>query len=139
MVSKTATTATQGNKAATTAAEKAAVASPIAVNANNSSQGSAIDALKQDHRRVERLFADYESAANEQRKEELLKQICVELIIHTKLEEELFYPACRAALSEDNLIDEAQVEHDSAKLLIADLQRARPDDRFRDAKVSPSR
>src|SRR5215212_8045356 len=80
---------------------------------------SAVDALKQDHRRVEQLFADYEGA-DDGRKDQLLRQICIELIIHTKLEEEIFYPACREAVSEEDMLDEAQVEHDSAKLLIAD-------------------
>jgi hypothetical protein len=92
------------------------------------SAGGAVEALKQDHRRVEQLFADYESAENEDRKDGLLQQICAQLIIHTQLEEELFYPACRAAASTEDLLDEAQVEHDSAKLLIADLLEARATD-----------
>jgi len=97
---------------------------------------SAIEALEQDHRRVEQLFADYESAVEDVRKDELVQQICIELAIHAQLEEEIFYPACREKLAEDGMLDEAQVEHDSAKLLISDLMEARSGDRFRDAKVS---
>lgn len=56
----------------------------------------------------------------------MIRQICSELIIHTKLEEEIFYPACREEIDEEDLIQEAQVEHDSAKVLISDLIGARP-------------
>ena len=97
---------------------------------------SGIEALEQDHRRVEQLFADYESAVEDVRKDELVQQICIELTIHAQLEEEIFYPACREKLAEEDRLDEAQVEHDSAKLLIADLMEARSGDRFRDAKIS---
>jgi len=61
--------------------------------------------------------------------------ICAELNIHTRLEEEIFYPACREAIDDEHLMDEAQVEHDAAKLLIADLTEASSDDPFYDAKV----
>jgi len=100
------------------------------------SSESGIAALEQDHRRVEQLFSDYESALEDARKDELVQQICIELTIHAQLEEEIFYPACRDKLPDEAMLDEAQVEHDSAKLLIADLMDARSSDRFRDAKVS---
>jgi hypothetical protein len=103
---------------------------------SGSVDGSAIAALTQDHRRVEQLFADYERASESGRKDALTQQICVELAIHTKLEEEIFYPAYRAAIADDDILDEAQVEHDSAKLLIANLLESRYGDRFRDAKIS---
>ncbi|SEP50742.1 Hemerythrin HHE cation binding domain-containing protein, partial [Rhodospirillales bacterium URHD0017] len=96
---------------------------------------TAIDALKQDHRRVEGLFAEFETATERQRKQELVAMICAELNIHTRLEEEIFYPACREAIDDEHLMDEAQVEHDAAKLLIADLTEASSDDPFYDAKV----
>jgi len=95
----------------------------------------AIGALKDDHRRVEALFAEYESAPAS-RKARIVKQICQELVIHTALEEEIFYPACRQAASDEDPLDEAQVEHDSAKMLIADLMKGGRADRYRDAKVS---
>lgn len=94
----------------------------------------AIALLKADHRKVEGLFSQYENAASD--KDQLVRQICAELIAHTTLEEEIFYPACRRAASEEEPLDEAQVEHDSAKVLIADLMEGSNQDRFRDAKVS---
>ncbi len=98
-------------------------------------QQSAVAALRQDHRRVEGLFSEFESATEDRRKEELVEKICTELNIHTRLEEEIFYPACREAIDDEDLMDEAQVEHDAAKLLIADLSQASSDDAFYDAKV----
>jgi hemerythrin superfamily protein len=96
---------------------------------------SAIAALKQDHRRVEGLFSEFESATEERRKQELVEKICTELNIHSRLEEEIFYPACRESIDDDDIMDEAQVEHDAAKLLIADLTEASSDDAYYDAKV----
>ncbi len=99
-------------------------------------ENSATEALRTDHRRVEQLFSDYEASVDPSRKGELIQLICAELIVHTQLEEELFYPACRAALPEEELLNEAQVEHDTAKVLIADLLDGDSSDPFRDAKVS---
>lgn len=90
--------------------------------------------LKQDHRRVEKLFAEYEKAGDD-RKHTIIREACTALTLHTILEEVVFYPACRDAARDEDLLDKAQVEHDSAKVLIADLVRARRDDPFRDAKV----
>src|ERR1700744_5195109 len=59
----------------------------------------------------------------------------MELIIHSMLEEEIFYPACREAGVEDDMMDEAEVEHDGAKVLIAELEHGTPDDDYYDAKV----
>ena len=91
--------------------------------------------LKADHRRVEGLFAQYENTEDSAQKQKLARQVCKELIVHTKLEEELFYPACREKGVEDDLLDEAQVEHDGAKILIAELIAGSPEDEFYDAKV----
>ena len=91
----------------------------------------AISLLKQDHRTVEALFKRYEGA-EESAKDELIEQICQELIVHALVEEEIFYPASRQGSTEDQL-DEAQVEHDCAKVLIRDLLLRR--DEYRDAKV----
>jgi hypothetical protein len=93
----------------------------------------AIALLKADHRKVEGLFEKYESARG--RKAEIAKQICMELVIHTMIEEEIFYPACREAGVESDMMDEANVEHDGAKTLIAELENGSPDDDFYDAKV----
>ena len=93
----------------------------------------AIALLKADHRKVEELFEKYESARS--RKMDIAHQICMELSIHTMIEEEIFYPACRQAGVDTDMMDEANVEHDGAKSLIAELEAGSPDDAFYDAKV----
>ena len=67
-------------------------------------------------------------------KQKIAEQICMELKIHTMIEEEIFYPACRGQI-EDDLVDEAYVEHDGAKLLINEIEAGGPDDDFYEAKV----
>ena len=94
----------------------------------------AIALLKADHRKVEELFEKFESAKGQAKKKALAEQICMELTIHTKIEEEIFYPACEGAVEED-LLKEAYVEHDGAKVLIAEIEAGGPDDEFYDAKV----
>src|SRR3954471_22994027 len=93
----------------------------------------AVAMLKADHRKVEDLFEKYEKARG--KKAEIAKQICEELVVHSLLEEELFYPACREAGVDEDMMDEAAVEHDGAKVLIAELENGSPDDDFYDAKV----
>ncbi len=90
--------------------------------------------LTEDHRRVEELFEQFEKASGDGRKEKLARQICTELKVHAMLEEEIFYPALRGKISEDDL-DEAMVEHDGAKLLINEIEAGGPDDDYYDAKV----
>lgn len=94
----------------------------------------AIAMLKADHRKVEDLFAAFEKATSTAKKKALAEQACLELKVHTVLEEEIFYPACRGQIEED-LLNEAYVEHDSAKQLINEIEAASPDDEFYDAKV----
>jgi len=94
---------------------------------------NAAEMLKADHRKVEELFEKYESARG--RKAEIAKKICLELIVHSMLEEEIFYPACREAGVEEDMMDEAAVEHDGAKVLIAELKNGSPEDDYYDAKV----
>jgi hypothetical protein len=116
------------------------------MTSNNGSEGArpksaqttsedAVTLLKADHRTVEQLFEKYESAAANE-KSNLAKQICQELIIHTLLEEEIFYPSCREHLDDETSLDEAQVEHDGAKTLIIELLDGSPGDDFYDAKVN---
>lgn len=90
--------------------------------------------LAEDHRRVEALFEQFEKAGGDGRKEKLAREICTELKIHAMLEEEIFYPALRGKISDDDL-DEAYVEHDGAKLLINEIEAGGPDEDFYDAKV----
>ena len=94
----------------------------------------AVAMLKADHRKVEELFSSYESARGSSRKRALAEQICRELSIHARIEEDIFYPACEGNVEED-MLDEAHVEHDGAKVLIAEIMAGGPDDEFYDAKV----
>ena len=94
----------------------------------------AIALLKADHRKVEDLFEQFEKASGSASKRELAHQICVELKIHTAIEEEIFYPAFRGKI-EDDTLDEAYVEHDGAKVLVNDIEAGSPGDDFYDAKV----
>jgi hypothetical protein len=94
----------------------------------------AIALLKADHRKVEELFETFESAKGSGKKKALAEQICMELTIHTKIEEDIFYPACEGAV-EEKVIKEAYVEHDAAKVLIAEIEAGGPNDEFYDAKV----
>jgi hypothetical protein len=95
----------------------------------------AIALLKADHRKVEHLFAQYEKAKANTRKQTLAGQICLELSVHTKIEEDLFYPACREEGVDDDLMDEAYVEHDGAKVLVREIEKGKPGDEFYDSKV----
>lgn len=94
----------------------------------------AISLLKEDHRKVEKLFEEFESATRSDQKERIAEQICTELMIHATIEEEIFYPSCRGEVESD-LMDEAYVEHDSAKVMIAEILESAPDEDFYDAKV----
>ena len=93
----------------------------------------AISLLKADHRKVEDLFEKYATARS--KKADIARQICIELTIHTMIEEEIFYPACREGGADNDMMNEANVEHDGAKSLIAELEAGAPDDDFYDAKV----
>ncbi|MBA2964047.1 MULTISPECIES: hemerythrin domain-containing protein [Ramlibacter] len=100
----------------------------------------ALDLLDADHQAVHKLFQAYRAlAANdapEARRKALAEQICMELVIHAKLEEELFYPPVREAIRDDDLMDEAEVEHASAKDLIVQILSMDPHEELYDAKVT---
>ena len=99
----------------------------------------AIELLLADHRNVEKLFKQYEKLVEDEgsynEKEALAATICAELTVHMQIEEEIFYPAARDILDEEDLVDEAVVEHASAKDLIAQLSDMSPDDDLYDAKI----
>ncbi len=97
-------------------------------------QPDAIALLKADHRAVEALFEKFEGAKGDGAKEKIARQICLELTVHAQIEEEIFYPACEGKVEED-LIKEAYVEHDGAKVLIAEIEAGGPDDDYYEAKV----
>src|SRR5215472_2888862 len=89
--------------------------------ASTASNTDPTEMLKSDHRRVEQLFSSYEKATSDEQKSQLAKQICNELMVHTLIEEELFYPACKGHMKH-RLLEEAQVEHDGAKTLIIEIR-----------------
>ncbi|MDP9422669.1 MAG: hemerythrin domain-containing protein [Pseudomonadota bacterium] len=99
-----------------------------------SKEMDAIALLKQDHRTVEDLFAQFEKAGGHGRKQKLAEQICLELSVHAQIEEEIFYPACEGKVDEE-LVKEAYVEHDGAKRLIVEILAGEPSDEFYDSKV----
>ena len=94
----------------------------------------AVALLKADHQKVADLFSQFEDAKGDGRKQKLALQICKELTIHAMIEEEIFYPACEGKVEEADL-KEAYVEHDGAKVLIAEIESGDPSDDFYDAKV----
>ena len=95
----------------------------------------AIGLLKADHRAVEKLFGNFEKASGTERKQNLAEEICLALSVHAQIEEEIFYPACEGKVDED-LLKESYVEHDAAKLMIAEIMADAPkSDGFYDAKV----
>jgi hypothetical protein len=94
----------------------------------------AVSLLKKDHREVEGMFDEYEQLEDDREKLELFNKIALALKVHTRIEEEIFYPEERGDVEEDTL-DEAYVEHDGAKKLIAEIEGMRPAEEFYDAKV----
>ena len=94
----------------------------------------AIELLTEDHRTVEQLFEQFEKASDSQKKEQIARQICTELKVHSLIEEEIFYPALRGKIEDDDL-DEALVEHDGAKVLINEIEASGAEAEFFDAKV----
>ena len=103
-------------------------------SAGGTRQMDAIKLLKQDHREVERLVQEFEKARSP-RKAQIAEEICRMLTVHATIEEEIFYPAARDALKEEDLVEEAEVEHQSAKDLIAQIQGTTPDDDKFEARV----
>ena len=110
------------------------------VAATDAKRPDAIVMLREDHKRVDALFRQYEKSKDEMsdaEKEDLAKAICAELTVHAMLEEEIFYPAARSALDVDGdeLLDEAEVEHQTAKDLIEWIESAAAVEPLYDAKV----
>ena len=128
MASPNETAAKTPTKTATqTAPKKTAVRKP--------SSPDATALLRADHKRVSGLFDDFEKARTPAKKKAIVSQICTELTVHTQLEDEIFYPAFKAALKDHEPVPEAMVEHDSVKDLIAQVKGVEPDGEMYDAKV----
>lgn len=109
-------------------------------SSTKTSSEDVIQLLTADHKEVKALFKSYEKLvkdeADDSEKQALAEEICMKLTVHAAVEEEIFYPAAREVLGEDeDLIDEADVEHASAKELIAQIQDSSPAEDLYDAKV----
>ena len=131
--------------ATTTAAKKptsaGAKAAPAKASAAAKRQKDACDLLDADHKTVKAMFKEYEGLTESRsrsttKKRQLAEQICKELIVHATIEEEIFYPAGRKAIKDNDLMNEATVEHASAKDLIAQIRAMDPTDEMFDAKVT---
>jgi hemerythrin-like domain-containing protein len=107
---------------------------------SNAKSQDAIALLTADHKSVKALFKKFDELMDEEDADEqkaaLVEQICNELTIHAQVEEEIFYPAVRQSIEDDDLMDEADVEHASAKDLIGQLEGISPGDDHYDAKVT---
>jgi hemerythrin superfamily protein len=103
--------------------------------AKRSTPGDAIALLKADHRQVEQWFEQFEKTRADERKLELATKICAALTVHATIEEEIFYPAFLAATEDKDMHHEAEVEHEGAKNLIAQIEALSPDDDYYDARV----
>ena len=113
---------------------------PNRTKTSKSAAPDAIELLTTDHKEVKTLFKQYDklvaSDGSEDEKQAVAEQICQMLTLHATIEEELFYPAAREALGEDaDLVDEADIEHASAKELIAQIEGGSPADDHFDARV----
>lgn len=102
-----------------------------------STKNDAIALLTADHKKVKDLFEQFEGLSDRSKvnKKKIADQICLELTVHAQVEEEIFYPAVRKPIKDDDLMDEAVVEHASAKELIAQISEMDPGDDLYDAKV----
>ena len=91
--------------------------------------------LRADHKEVDALFDAFEEAKSNLKKKDIVAQICTALTVHAQIEEEIFYPAFKAAVKDKELIPEATVEHQTLKDLIAQIKDVEPDGEIYDAKV----
>ena len=132
---------TQTKTAKKPAAPKPGVLKPgvLAGKAASSKKHDAINQLVADHAKVKKLFKQFEKLADKDDiagKTLIANQICVELTVHALAEEEVFYTAARKEIHDDDLLNEANIEHDSAKDLIAQIQAMNPEDPMYDARVT---
>ena len=109
--------------------------SAAAKKAAETRASDAIALLKRDHREVEQLFKDFEKATSDERKQQIAQRIITELKVHTQIEEEIFYPVSREYLDDEEIVNEAVVEHQAAKDLMAEIEGMDPSHELYDAKV----
>lgn len=112
---------------------------PVNTKPPRSRPADAVDLLADDHLAVDKLFKQYEKLAKKDapaaQRQALAEKICAMLKVHTQIEEEIFYPAARQARIDSDLMDEANVEHASAKELIGQIEGSKPGADYYDAKV----
>ncbi len=97
---------------------------------SRSKSPEAIEMLKEDHDKVKKAFKEFEKMDREDTEscQQLIRSVCEDLKVHTTLEEEIFYPAVREVIEDEDLMNEAAVEHETAKMLIDQLENMGPDD-----------
>ena len=90
----------------------------------------AVELLKEQHDKVKKAFKEFEKLDREdnEAQQQLVQRVCEDLKLHTTLEEELFYPAAREAIDDEDILNEAQIEHETAKMLIEQLENMGPED-----------
>jgi len=126
--------------ATTKAPTKSSAAKPAPRGTGKGTQ-DVLALLKEDHQKVTKMFDQFEKMKDKEdddveAKQLLVETVCAELTIHTQVEEEIFYPAMRDALDDQDMLDEAEVEHNSAKQLITELSAMQPGDELYDAKFT---
>lgn len=126
-------TASQSTGKKTTKSKSSSTAKKT--TARKPAQKDAVALLKADHREVEGWFSQFEKARSDAKKAELVQKILLALKVHTQVEEELVYPTSREVVKDEELVDEAIVEHDAAKKLMAEIEAMQPSDDMYDAKV----
>lgn len=139
----TAKTSTNTKAAAKASTEKSSKAKPKtgarAARKTSSAAAKPVDAitlLKADHKEVSGWFDEYDGTDDDRRKQELADKICLALTVHAQIEEEIFYPAAYDALDDDDLLDEAEIEHATAKALIAEIRASKAGEPLFDARVT---
>jgi hypothetical protein len=95
----------------------------------------AIALLKADHREVADWFEQFEKSRSQEKKERLAEQICQALKVHTQIEEEIFYPAFLEATGNRDIHHEAEIEHNGAKQLIAQIEEDGPSDEYFESRM----
>jgi hemerythrin-like domain-containing protein len=129
--------ATKAKTKANRTAERKSSRSQAASRKKEEPQVNAFDLLEQDHREVEEWFDEFDELedSDEDRKTELAEKICLALKVHAQIEEEIFYPQAREASQDNDLIDEALVEHSTVKNLIGEIEAMEVGEELYDAKI----
>ncbi len=109
---------------------------PTSTTSREATASSVTDMLREDHKKVKCLFEEFEQADDATTKQRIVETALTELEVHSKLEEELIYPAIRSELDDDDLMDEALEEHHVVHGLLGELKKMKPSDERYDAKFT---